>query len=760
MAENFNLDMATGIQDRGPQRVDLAEAPIPGREVVDAKLDHYKGNEAILEEMLHRVNGARDWWRQNHENARSDVDFAYNKQWPEEILADRDNRPSLQFNLLPQYINQVDGQVKMSKFNLHVIQTSGPNDHVPVWAGGPSTVQSTLYPASEVMEGLIRDIEQRSKAERAYCRALQHAVEGGFGWLFVRTMRPDDNPFEIEVRIEHVKDRWSVLMDEFCRLDDFSDARWGMVSEIMPRREFMAKYPGAGDTGWSVGSSYSQEYMQWWSTTDSTRVAHYFWKEPERRTIVKLVNSQGWEIIEYEDRLEPVMDELEAIGYQVVDEMPIDSFRMMHAMTTAHEILEGPNEWPGCRVPLVPVIGREINLDGYNYYAGLVRYAWDPQRMFNYFISSSIERVALSPKAPWLATAEQISGHESDWHDQHKRQIGVLLYNQVEGLDKPERQQPATMPTAEMNIVLYMRQAVMETIGMTEASLGKKSNETSGVAIARRQNTSQANTYSFVDNLAYAIASVGDILCDLVPKIYSADAMKRIIMPDESTARVQLNHEIEDRETGKRFRIATLNLSRYLCRVKPGPAFSSVREEFVRMMTEWGRSDPEGFTAVRDLIVNNLDVPFSRELARRYKMLVPKWMLRPEDQADLPEPPPPEPTPEQQAEMAKAEATVAKAESDKVIAQAEAETSVRIEELKLQQEQEKTRQQELRTEQAGAALEGQVEKDAAAIDKTEREAERDADAAAREQEGRMDEQEIVRLVRREIADAAAAMRGK
>ena len=701
----------------------LADNPLPGSGVVDERHQYGDGQDVIaplLEEMLHRVSAGRDWWRQNHDAARQDVEFAYNEQWPASAKADRKGRPALTFNLLPQYIHNVLGQAKMSKFNIHIIQTAGPNEHIPVWAGG-----ATMYPPAEIMEGLIRDIEKRSRATRAYVRALQHAVEGGFGWLWVRTTRPYDNPFEIEIRIEHRKDRWGVLMDPQSEQDDFSDARWGLISDSMSVREYQSRYPDAPMTGWGVGSGFDQQYRKWWGSESSVRVAHYYYKEPKRRTALKFVNPEGIEILGYLDELEPVVDEIIAMGYVEQGRIEVDSYCVKHIMCTATHVLDGPNDWPGSRIPLVPVIGREINLDGYNHYAGLVRWAYDPQRMFNYFVSSAIERVALSPKAPWIATANQIAGHEAEWKDQHKRNIAVLIYNHEDGADAPRRQEPATMPTAEMQIVLHTRQAVQETIGMYEASIGKKSNETSGVAIQKRQSQGNATTYDFIDNLAYAIGSVGELVAHIIPNVYSGDATRRIILADDSQARVQLNHEIVDKKSGKTFRVGNLSLYRYTCTVKPGPAFASVREEFVSLMTEWGRSDPEALQAVRDLIVQNLDVPNARELSRRFKMLTPRWLLRPEDQQNLPQPPQPPPTPEQQAEIAKGKAVEMKAQTDVQIAE------IRLEEQKIALEIEKTRLQE-----ANVKLETSTEKGAAEVSREEREGEEQG--GAQQDEKRME----------------------
>lgn len=736
---NFNQDMAQLKNARSRERVDLAMDAVPGYEEVDTREKHLGEDEAILTLMRHRLNNARDWWQENHETARQDVRFAYGDQWPEGSKADRQGRPSLQFNLLPQYINQLIGQVRQSKFNLHVMQSSGMNDFAPVWAGGVAS----MYPIAEIMEGLIRDVERRSRADHGYARALQHAIEGGFGWLFIRTFRALDNPFDIEVRVEHVKDRWSVLMDPFSKQDDFSDASWGAITEPMPLRDFQEQYPGIPTSGFGAGSGFDGEYGRWWAGGDSVRLAHYFYKEPLKRTAVKLVSRDGAEIIEYKDNLESILDELAQGGYRKVDEIEVDAYKVKHIRCTGMSILDGPNDWPGLRIPLVPVLGREVNVDGYNYYFGLVRHAWDPQRMLNYFSSAAIERVALAPKAPWLGTAHQLAGHAADWRDQLKRPDGILMYNpDPEAKGPPERQEPASMPHAEMQIVLSMRQHVMETLGMYEASVGRRSNETSGVAIQRRQNTSQANTFAFIDNLAYSIASVGEILCDILPKIYSADQTKRIIMPDDTQANVQLNHEITDRQTGKKFKIANLGLARYTCTVRAGPSFSTVREEFVKMITELSRTNPQVMLGTLDLVINSLDIPNAREMSRRFKMMMPRHLLRPEDQANLPEPPQKPPTPEQEADMAKAQATTQKAQADVALV----EKQLEIADRNLQQEQEQTRQQELKTRAEEAKLEAVTEKGAIDLENAEAEGQRESESG-------QDETKLRGMIRREIARA-------
>src|SRR5688500_6818393 len=69
-------------------------------------------------------------------------------------------------------------------------------------------------------------------------------------------------------------------------------------------------------------------------------------------------------------------------------------------------------------------------------------------------------------------------------------------------------------------------------IGIYDASLGARSNETSGRAIMARQREGDVSTFHFIDNLSRAIRHGGRILLDLIPTVYTTERMIRILGED------------------------------------------------------------------------------------------------------------------------------------------------------------------------------------------------------------------------------------
>ena len=69
-------------------------------------------------------------------------------------------------------------------------------------------------------------------------------------------------------------------------------------------------------------------------------------------------------------------------------------------------------------------------------------------------------------------------------------------------------------------------------IGIYDAGLGARSNETSGKAILARQREGDVGSFVYIDNWSRAIRHTGQILNDLIPHVYDAERTIRIMGED------------------------------------------------------------------------------------------------------------------------------------------------------------------------------------------------------------------------------------
>jgi len=216
------------------------------------------------------------------------------------------------------------------------------------------------------------------------------------------------------------------------------------------------------------------------------------------------------------------------------------SHKVTQRLLTGAEVLE-TNDWAGRYIPLVPVYGEEVNVEGKRYLRSLIRDAKDPQRMFNYWRTTTTELVALSPKAPFIGPKGAFQTDQAKWETAN---TDTHAYIEYDGNVPPQRQAFAGVPAGALQEALNASDDMKAIIGMYDASLGARSNETSGRAILARQREGDVSTFHFIDNLSRAIEHAGRILIDLIPKVYTGERIVRVLGQDGAAASVQLGKPV------------------------------------------------------------------------------------------------------------------------------------------------------------------------------------------------------------------------
>jgi hypothetical protein len=210
-------------------------------------------------------------------------------------------------------------------------------------------------------------------------------------------------------------------------------------------------------------------------------------------------------------------------------------------------------------------------------------------------------------------------------------------YIEYDGPIPPQRQPLDTGPAlGAMQEALTASDDIKATLGIFDASLGAKGNETSGKAIMARQRESDTSTFHFIDNLSRAIRHLGRIVIDLVPHVYNGPRILRIIGEDGTTENVPVNQPLSNvpntEETNRQeagetqqaiANIYDLTTGRYDVVVEAGPSFNTKREEAAVQMTEFIRSYPQGAPLMADLLAKNLDWPGAEDIAERFKAMLP-----------------------------------------------------------------------------------------------------------------------------------------
>lgn len=522
-------------------------------------------------------------------------------QWEEQQKKKRGKRPCYEFNLLRQHCRQVTGDQRQARPSIKV-----------------RAVEDDDQDGAELRQGLIRNIEGQSNADRAYDTGFQYAVDGGFGGWRIVTEYSSDDAWEQDIRIKEVRDPFAMWFDPAAVEYDRRDARFAFFEQRMPREQFKAQFPKAQCVEFDSDHDYGD-----WFGDELIRVAEYWVKKPATKTLLLLSDGRTVDA----DEAAEALDELAAQGITVVREREVKTHKVCMYLVSGAEVLSGPHEWPGKFIPLVPVFGDLIHIDGRDEYSGLVRHAKDAARLNNYNMTTAMEAVAKLPKNPYLVTAKMLEGKgvQSIWERAATEDPLFLPYTPDQNAPgaRPVREAGPEFPVALVNLAGVCNDLLKGVTGIHDASLGAKSNETSGKAIIARQREGDTANFAYQDNLARSIRYTGEILLDLIPKVYDTERTVRILGEDGGEKFVKLNTIVRDEQTGQMIKVNDTAAGKYDVTVTTGPSFSTQRAEFVELMNTIFQAQPQAFALFGDLFFKALDAPQAQELAERAKFLLP-----------------------------------------------------------------------------------------------------------------------------------------
>lgn len=601
-----------------------------------------------LSEMLDRYRRADDCARDLYDHAREDIRFVTipGAQWDEKLKSRRGDRATYEFPKLQGHVRQVVNSMRQTR----------PQGKV-------RGVEESDTGLAEIMNGLCRNILDVSNADLAHDIAFEKAVQGGMGWWRIRTRYDDDDSFDQCIYVEPIRNPFAVKIDPAANAIDKRDALFAFVEEWMPDTEFERQYPKAKKQDFD-----GDQDAKHWQDAHKTRVAEYWYKKPVKRTLLALSTGQTvWQD-------ETDVAGFQAAGIQIVKTRLVDSHKVCMRLTNGAEWLTEEQEFPCKFIPLVPCWGQIDLVDDEEYWQGLVRQSKDQQRLHNVHRTAVVEAVAKAPKAPFIAKLKWIKGLESMWNRANEADFPVLPVNdEADGM--PQRAAQAEIPTALIQLAQLDNDDIKAATGIFDPSLGSQSQETSGVAIARRQSQSAVSTFNYIDNLSYAIRFEYEILIDMIPRVYDTPRVVRILGTDGGEEWKQLYQTVTDPTTGQQSIVNDISKGKYDITVTVGPSYPTQRMEavqaFSQLVGQLGPSFPPLAMLLAYEVVKNLDLPGNEEvLAAVRQILVSQGLLKPQDGE---QPPQQGPNPMQQAQMQKlaAETALRAAQAHKTQAEAQ-----------------------------------------------------------------------------------------
>ena len=383
----------------------------------------------------------------------------------------------------------------------------------------------------------------------------------------------------------------------------------------MSEESFEREYPDAEIADFTQGSPTRAS----WVSEGTVRVAEWWYREETTKEIVKLNDGRILDGETYLKSKELFM----ASGLTVAGTRETRTHKVIHRVISNSEVLK-EEPWAGTYIPIVPVYGDVVNIEGERFYRSLIRDAKDPQRMFNFWRTAATEIVALAPRVPYIGPRGSFNTDSEKWATVNQKSHAYLEYDPQPGQNPPQRQSlDGGVAAGALQEAMNAADDMKSVIGIYDASLGARSNETSGRAIMARQREGDTSTFHFIDNRDRAIEHTGRILVDLIPKVYTGDRIVTVLSEDLKEAQVQLGKPVQ---IGDISHVFDLSAGKYSLVMKRGLSYTTKREEAAAQQIEFAKVTGTG-ALFGDVIAKNMDWPGADVIEQRIKASLPPHVV-------------------------------------------------------------------------------------------------------------------------------------
>jgi hypothetical protein len=559
-------------------------------------------------------------------------------------------RPCLVVDRLSQPLRQVSNTIKNASFGFDVLPNGGQADEE----------------TAKIFKGYLRWMQANSRDDSPLEWAADQAIEGGLGWFRLRTEYSydtwdgpvlDPQVFWQELRMERIVNNLTVYCDPSATKPTRSDAQWMFVTEDISRDEFERKYPKADVAGLELFMATGDmgQHNQSWVSESTVRIAEY-WR------------------VTYSNRHFYMLQDGSVTEKKPDDKAQIKDHRIMRVPEVKCDKINAVQsleqyDWVGTHIPIIPVIGEELNLDGRQYLRGVIEEGADAQRMVNYFYSGAVEIFALASKNAPMVPAGAVANYPQ-WKTRNIRNHAYLPYDpwSPDGQPYPAPILDTTEPPiqAAVELMRISEDAIKATTSTGDASLGNTNpNERSGRALQALQSQSDLANSNYPDNVRRALIYAAELALEVIPKITQPGQIFHILGDDDKTQQVVAGQPYLEGGKGQPpmpmpgvppevakdpqtlYKFYDLNNGRYSVTVSVGKATATKREEGAAALGELIPHLPPPMAAVlTPEYIAQLQMPDAEKMAQLARKALP-----PELQAATQDGQQPNVPPEIQAQM-------------------------------------------------------------------------------------------------------------
>jgi hypothetical protein len=529
------------------------------------------------------------------------------------LMEERGQAPIVD-NLIMPTINAVLGMQAKSRVDTRVAPEAGETN-------------------SDVAEALSLKMKQwgeTARSERAKSDAYAEMIKVGVS--FVEVAR-NANPFKCPIRYEHVHRR-ELYWDWRAKQVDLSDARYmvrrkwmdeDVLIQTFPEKAEFIRHALSGRANWDIelagvnlmtrgidsdvssGFTTSIEQYEWMNVTRKRLVVYEVWYRVQVTGLVaKLPNGRMIEINEANEQ------QTAALQAGLLKPFQANFDKVRYSFWIGPELVcDHPSPYQHRHFPYVPFFGFREDRTGVPY--GLIRSMMSPQDEVN----------ARKSKMMWLLSAKRViatAGAVEDHAvaaDEVARPDAYVVISNKPG-ERFEVQENGPMAAQQFQVMQEAKEAIQTNVGIHNATLGRDSGATSGLAINSLVEQDSITLAEINDNFNMASRQADELLLSLIIEDLSDSAQESVVVEDDGGRKreIILNNPVQDPKTGVvsvENDVTKINVAVVLADTPSTPTF---RNQQLNQLSDMVKSLPPPVQAMLiPFLVEASDLPKRKEMS-------------------------------------------------------------------------------------------------------------------------------------------------
>ena len=529
------------------------------------------------------------------------------------LMEERGQAPIVD-NLIMPTINSVLGMQAKSRVDTRVAPEAGETN-------------------SDVAEALSLKMKQwgeTARSERAKSDAYAEMIKVGVS--FVEVAR-NANPFKCPIRYEHVHRR-ELYWDWRAKQVDLSDARYmvrrkwmdeDVLIQTFPEKAEFIRHALSGRANWDIelaganlmtrgidsdvssGFTTSIEQYEWMNVTRKRLVVYEVWYRVQVTGLVaKLPNGRVIEVNEANEQ------QTTALQAGLLKPFQANFDKVRYSFWIGPELVcDHPSPYQHRHFPYVPFFGFREDRTGVPY--GLIRAMMSPQDEVN----------ARKSKMMWLLSAKRViatAGAVEDHAvaaDEVARPDAYVVISNKPG-ERFEVQENGPMAAQQFQVMQEAKEAIQTNVGVHNATLGRDSGATSGLAINSLVEQDSITLAEINDNFNMASRQADELLLSLIIEDLSDSAQESVVVEDDGGRKreIILNNPMQDPKTGVvsvENDVTKINVAVVLADTPSTPTF---RNQQLNQLSDMVKSLPPQVQAMLiPFLVEASDLPKRKEMS-------------------------------------------------------------------------------------------------------------------------------------------------